>query len=292
MNDKWTEVNAVIKRFGRNIFLALLTGLIVNTSLTTLAIANTATTAAPEPGTTQKPWEFGLGVGAVSGPDYRGSKEDRSYVSPFPYFVYRGKFLQSDRDGVRGQFLKTDRFDFNLSLSANITPEAHKNTLRETLGLGELGSSLELGPALAINLFGDKTQGLSVVFPLRAVFMIGGDDTGYTGYTLQPHFLYRLRLGNYGLGFRSGVGYADANYHRYYYDIAPEFATANYQSYRAKGGYSGFSNQFSIGRGFGPVRAALFVRHDHLGGAAFEDSPLVETDSSLRGGLALIWAFK
>src|SRR5690606_40916181 len=52
-----------------------------------------------------KTWELGLGIGAVSGPDYRGSKETHHYVAPIPYFIYRGKFIQSDREGVRGQFI-------------------------------------------------------------------------------------------------------------------------------------------------------------------------------------------
>jgi outer membrane scaffolding protein for murein synthesis (MipA/OmpV family) len=42
----------------------------------------------------QKPlWEAGLGIGAVTFPDYRGSDESQVYPVPVPYFVYRGKFL-------------------------------------------------------------------------------------------------------------------------------------------------------------------------------------------------------
>lgn len=242
--------------------------------------------------TPQKSWEFGVGLGVVSGPDYRGSKETRDFVSPFPYFVYRGKIFQSDRDGVRGQFINTDRLSLNVSLSAQISPEADENKLRQSLGLGELGSSLEIGPALGVHLWGDKARGLSVILPLRAVIMIGGDDTGYQGFTFQPHLLYANRVGQWGWALRSGVAYASEDYHRYYYDIPATAATEAYPAFTAKGGYSGLSNQISVSRMLGGVRAAVFVRHDYLGGTAFEDSPLVETHSSVRGGLALIWAFK
>src|SRR5690606_33723225 len=44
-----------------------------------------------------KTWELGIGVGAITGPDYRGSKEYHHYVAPIPYVIYRGKYIQTDR---------------------------------------------------------------------------------------------------------------------------------------------------------------------------------------------------
>ena len=35
--------------------------------------------------------ELGIGATGISVPDYRGSSEQRSYVLPFPYVVYRGR---------------------------------------------------------------------------------------------------------------------------------------------------------------------------------------------------------
>src|SRR5690349_18225110 len=49
----------------------------------------------------EKPlWEAGLGVGAVTFPDYRGSDQANVYPLPLPYFIYRGKFLKADREGL------------------------------------------------------------------------------------------------------------------------------------------------------------------------------------------------
>lgn len=249
-------------------------------------------TIAQEGSELPKKWEFGLGVGAVSGPDYLGSKESHSYISPIPYVVYRGKIFQSDNDGIRGRFINTERLDFTLSLSANITPEAHKNDLRKSLGLDELGSTVELGPALTFTLTGNKHRGLSLALPVRSVFAIGGDEDGYIGYLVQPQLIYRTHYQQYGITYRASVTYADQKYHDYYYRIDPEFATPDYSHFRPKAGYSGFSNQFAVGRMFGDWRAAIFVRYDYLGGTRFEDSPLVETKSAVRGGLALIWVMK
>lgn len=241
----------------------------------------------------EKTWELGLGIGAVGGPDYRGSTETRAYVAPIPYFVYRGKFIQSDRDGVRGQFLKTDNYEFTLSLSANISPDSKKNTLRSSLGLSELGSTLEIGPAFNINLTGASlSEGWLLNLPLRAIFAIGGDDSGYVGYQLQPQLVYRQRWESLSFTYRTSVSYASEDYHAYYYNIDENSATINFPQYQASAGYSGWANQISLARQFGDWRAAIFLRHDHLGGATFVDSPLIQRRNATRGGLALIWVMK
>jgi outer membrane scaffolding protein for murein synthesis (MipA/OmpV family) len=273
-------INGILIRFCSAMFLL---------GMSTLSLAS-STDVQPTP---TKTWELGLGVGAVGGPDYRGSTETRSYVAPIPYFVYRGKFIQSDRDGVRGQFLKTDKYEFTLSLSANISPDSHKNNLRSSLGLSELGSSLEVGPAFNINLTGASlSEGWLLNLPLRAIFAIGGDDSGYIGYQLQPQLVYRQRWEALSFTYRTSVSYASEDYHAYYYNIDEEFATGNFPRYQAKAGYSGWANQLSLARQFGDWRAAIFVRHDYLEGTTFVDSPLIQTRSSTRGGLAIIWVMK
>ena len=60
-------------------------------------------------------WEFGLGPGVVRFSDYPGSLSHRNYLLPFPYIRYRGKFLRSDRDGVRGIFVEQPRVSLNVS---------------------------------------------------------------------------------------------------------------------------------------------------------------------------------
>jgi outer membrane protein len=257
-----------------------------------LLMLATATAGADEPAPV-KTWELGLGVGAVSGPDYRGSKQTHNYIAPIPYFIYRGKFIQSDREGVRGQFIDTETLEFSLSLSANITPESDKNKLREQLGLRSLGSTLEVGPAVNINLTGDTLrEGWLLSLPLRGVFAIGGDDAGYIGYVLQPQLVFRQRWHNLSFTYRTSVSYASADYHAYYYSIGAAHATTDFPAYKATAGYSGWANQASVSHQLGDWRFGLFVRHDYLGGTKFVDSPLIETKNSLRGGIAIIWVMK
>src|SRR5690606_34298567 len=118
--------------------------LLMRTRILMLALLMASAGAYAEDAPGVKTWEAGLGLGAVSGPDYRGSKEASHYIAPIPYFIYRGKYIQSDRDGIRGQFLRSDTFEFSLSLSANITPDSDENLLRAKLDLPRLGSTVEI----------------------------------------------------------------------------------------------------------------------------------------------------
>lgn len=245
--------------------------------------------------TQQKNWELGLGLGVVAGPDYRGSDEYRSFISPIPYFIYRGKYIRSDRDGVRGNFLRTDKYEFTLSASASITPEADKSELREDMP--ELGSTLELGPSFNINLNGeDFSRGWQLQLPWRAVFAIGADESGYIGSIIQPQLVYITKLSDWTFSYRAGVTYASDDYHAYYYSVAPEYMTEQRATFTAKSGYSGWNNNFSFSRSFEQngfkTRLAFFVRYDNIEHTDFNESPLVVSDHSVRGGIAVIWVIK
>lgn len=243
----------------------------------------------------QKNWELGLGLGAVAGPDYRGSDEYRSFISPIPYFIYRGKYIRSDREGVRGNFFRTDQYEFTLSASASITPETDKSTLRE--GMPELGSTFELGPSFNMNLSGeDFSRGWHLQLPWRAVFALGAEESGYIGSIIQPQLVYRTRFSEWTFSYRAGITYASNDYHNYYYSVAPEYVTAERPEFRAKPGYSGWNNNLSLSRSFShqgfQTRFAFFIRYDNIEHTDITDSPLVVEDHSVRGGIALIWVIK
>ena len=86
-------------------------------------------------------WELGLGVGLVVFNDYRGANTSHAFPVPVPYFIYRGHFLKSDRDGTRAQFFTAPRVEFNLSVSAT-TPVRNNS---ERVGMPDLKSTLEAG---------------------------------------------------------------------------------------------------------------------------------------------------
>lgn len=241
--------------------------------------------------TTVKTWELGVGVGTISSPDYRGSKEYSNYVAPIPYVIYRGKYIQTDRDGVRSKLFEREKYELNLSLGVSITPDSEDNELRE--GMPELHSTVEFGPALNINLTGDTFRsGWFLQLPLRGVIAVGGGEMDYVGWLVHPQLVFREQLGQWHFGFRTGVYYASDDYHAYYYNIDPQYVTVDRPAYQADAGYSGWSNSTVFSRSINDFRLAFFVRYDNLRGANFEDSPLVETTDSVTGGLAIIWVLR
>ena len=58
-------------------------------------------------------WEFGLGLGVLSLPFYRGAADGRTYIAPIPYIRYRGEHVRVDEEGTSILFPKTDLYDFS-----------------------------------------------------------------------------------------------------------------------------------------------------------------------------------
>ncbi len=242
-----------------------------------------------------KKWELGLGLGALYGPDYRGADEYRSYTAPIPYVIYRGKYIRSDREGVRGNFFHSDNYELSLSASANVTPDADKNQARA--GMPKLGSSAELGPSFNIRLTGPSLhQGLQLQLPWRAVYALGDDKGGYMGQVFQPQLLYRQKASGWNLSYRLGLHFASEKYHDHYYQVEPIYATDERPAFDAAGGYGGWSSQIAGVRSLDicdkQLRLALFARYDQLGDSQITSSPLVKSRNNWRAGLALIWVIK
>ena len=239
-------------------------------------------------------WEFGLGVGNVQAPLYRGAKEEKSYILPFPFIVYRGDFLQVDReDGIRGLLLDRERFSLDLSVAAALPVEDSDSGPRE--GMPALDLLIEAGLELDANLWRSRNQKYEVdlITPWRLVFSVGDSLLDYEGMTLTPYLNFRYNrfeaaaLSRYDLSF--GPVYADDDYHDYFYSVDDEFVRPGRPAYSAGGGYGGSRITLSASRDSKRYFVAAFVRFDTLDGAVFESSPLVETDDYYAFGFAFAW---
>jgi len=254
----------------------------------TLGVLAATTAAAAE----RPLWELGVGVGAVSFPDYRGADERSTYVLPAPYVVYRGEFLKADRDGVRGVFFESDRVELNFSAAASVPVDSDGNKARR--GMPDLKPTVEFGPSLDLTLWRapDRSAKLDFRLPVRAAYaVIGG--VRRVGLVSTPTINLDLRdpLGQHGwnLGLLAGPVFGDARQHRYFYDVAPQYATAERESYRTKGGYGGSQFLAALSKRYDSYWVGAFVRYDNLRGAVFDDSPLVKRDHSWAAGFAVAW---
>ena len=237
-------------------------------------------------------WEAGIGVAAVTFPDYRGSKHQAGYVLPAPYLVYRGEYLKADRNGLRGVLFDSDRLQLNLSLAASLPIKSDSNDARR--GMPDLKPTVEFGPQLEVNLWrsGDERRKLDLRLPVRAAFAVQSSPR-YVGLIASPNLNLDVRdpLGAQGwnLGLLAGPLFANRRQHGYFYDVAPQYATSARPEYRASGGYSGAQFLGALSKRFDKYWVGAFVRFDSLAGAAFENSPLVQQKHSWAGGVAISW---
>ena len=239
-------------------------------------------------------WEAGLGIGALTLPDYRGSDERTNYVFPLPYFIYRGDLFRVDREGAQTLLYRGNRSKFDISLNAANPAKSDENDARRDMP--DLNPTFEVGPRFTYRLLGAPTARYELNFevPVRTVTEIDGSRLHHVGWVTNP--LLNLDIRNvagsgWDIGVQGGPVYANDSYHAYYYGVDPEFATADRPAYEADGGYSG--TQLSVGssRRFGKWWVGAFVRYYDLHGTAMEDSPLVKRKNALLAGLGFAYVF-
>jgi outer membrane protein len=252
-----------------------------------LAVAAGIQVAAAE----EKPlWDFGLGVGAVSFADYRGADTTHVYVLPLPVFYYRGKFLKSDRNGIRGKLFSQDWIELNIS--ANATTPVRRNAARA--GMPDLRPTVEIGPSLDLHLWksADQKVKFDVRLPLRAAVTVQSSPH-FIGAIFAPYASIDIKdvagFQGWYFGALAGPLFGDHRYHDYFYTVAPQFATPERPAYQASAGYSGAEVLVALSKRYPSFWVGGYVRHDTLAGASFESSPLVKRDSYWAAGAGIAW---
>lgn len=239
-------------------------------------------------------WEAGLGAGAVTFPDYRGSDETKQLLIPVPYFVYRGKYVRADREGMRGILFDSERVTVKLSGHGTIPVDSENNEARNDMP--DLSPTVEIGPSVEISLWtsSDTATHLDLRMPLRAPFTIEKSPESL-GWVFLPKLNLDLKDAAGFTGWNVGLGvgpvFAGKKYHNYFYGVEEEYATEERPTYRASSGYSGLRWTTSISKRFRNYWFGAYMRYDSLSSAVFEDSPLVRQRHSIAMGLGFTWIF-
>jgi outer membrane protein len=225
-------------------------------------------------------WELGLGVGGLHQSYYTGTEQTRSYAFPIVLPVYRGDFLKSDDKGIRAQLFENDRLKLDLSLDFSFAVDSDDIDLRR--GMDDIGSLIEIGPALEVKLFESKSNKWLLKFPMRSVKEIDDDQFGSAGYNFSPAISLEKKYlgGSWVLGASWAFQFGDQKYNSIYYSVASEFATVNRSVYEASSGYAGSRFQLALTSKSSKNLLVFFLRYDSIHGAVFDDSPLVETDTN------------
>jgi len=237
-------------------------------------------------------WEIGAGFAAIDFPIYRGSNERRSYLLPVPYVVYRGDMLQINRERVRGLIFRSDSIEMDVSMNGSVPAKSKDSIARQ--GMPDLAPTLEIGPSLNVHFYysEDKKNNFDLRLPLRAATATDFKHVQSAGWLFQPQLnadFHDAGKSGWDIGLVGGLIYSDRRYHQYFYNVAPQYATAMRPAYTAGGGYSGTQLIFAVNNNHDGRRMGGFMKWDSLKGAVFEDSPLVRSKQYFTIGFAVTW---
>lgn len=237
-------------------------------------------------------WELGLGVGAISLPDYRGSDIRNNYILPVPYFVYRGELFKADRNGVRSTLFESDHVEVNVSLNATQPVRSKGNPARA--GMSDLKPTVELGPTLDVNLMQspDKRVKFDFRVPVRTSITVESSPKSI-GWLVAPSLNLDLKdpfsYTGWNLGLVAGILANNRKYNEYFYSVPQSAATAQRPAYQATGGFSGTQFTVALSKRYPRHWVGGFMRYDTLASAVFDDSPLVKRRHAVSAGVAISW---
>lgn len=239
-------------------------------------------------------WEAGVGGVAARMPLYRGSDEYREYAIPLPYFIYRGTYVQVEREGIRGLFYRSRRIETDLSLGGN-PPVGNDAVARQ--GMPDLDPLMEIGPAVRAFLYrGERVRSVYVEGAARGVVSVDRGDFGlaYEGNRVGISLVAPscvVRPGSpWILGGRIGADFGDQDYHAYFYDVKEDETAPGREAYHSRGGYGGCFAAGHVTRRIRPgLSVSMYVQCADVEGAVYEDSPLVKARVNWIAGAAMVW---
>ncbi len=265
-----------------------------------LLLAGSATGAYADAATPPPPQEtrleFGIGVVGADFPVYDGAAERRTFVLPFPYFTIRSRFLDADRNEVRGKLLRGDDWSLDVDVGGNV--DVTSSDTKERQGMPNLDWLGEAGPALRYHLWrGGPGNRVDLVVPARVATSVNVLDFHHRGFDSDPRLDWDatwFQVGNDRVTLDADLAarFVDRGYAGYYYSVAPQYATFDRPAYEAPGGYAGWSAQMGVSWHRGDMFYGAFIEHSSLHGARFQSSPLVGDAGGWSFGVAVAWVLQ
>lgn len=236
-------------------------------------------------------WELGVGLSAISLPDYRGADTGRRYLLPFPVFVYRAPHLRMDRNGLRADLWDDARFELDVSVGLSAPVRSDPNGIRA--GMPRQRALFEIGPRLLVHLWSGNhgRQRVQLQLPLRHAMPLGRLSS--TGWLFSPNLTMQIDdvAGLRGWQFSTWAGplFGSRGFHEYFYRVEPAHARPGRPAYSPRGGYGGMQFAMALNKRYPDFWVAGFVRADDVRGAVFAGSPLVRRRTTLTAGMVVGW---
>lgn len=238
-------------------------------------------------------WEAGIAAAWAWTPHYPAAEQNGSLFLALPYFIYRWERVTVGEGGlVRGRVFEDRRVELTASVGGALPAKSEDNRARE--GMPDLDTLAEVGVQLAVTLAErEGRDSWKLQLPLRAVFSTDFIGLDYRGVILRPRIAYtRERLGGANARMILGAGpiFASGMLMDYFYEVPPQFATAERPVYDARGGYLGSAASLAASfRVNERLRFLVGAQAAYYGGATNTDSPLFRDKTNYSFGLGLAW---
>ncbi len=239
-------------------------------------------------------YEIGIGMGGGLDPHYPGSDQSRVILLPFPYGVYRGQVVQSDRKGTRAKLMTGKDYELTLSGSGAFPVKSSDDSAR--VGMEDLGWMLQLGPKIRLELksWADGSVLRAGVSARAAISANDLTSAASRGWLFEPEIVYQKPdafAERFDFFSSISATFATANYMDYLYGVRSSDTTATRPAYSAQPGY--LESVLQVGGSYrtldGMHKFFLSTQLGSLDGAANNGSPLVRTKSELTIAVAWVW---
>lgn len=264
--------------------------------LLTLLIMRSSVLIASEPSkinVDKTEWSMGLGIGAFDYLLYPGAVESNRFILPVPYFTYRSPKFEVDR-GFRSFMYDSEKIAIDISADFGLPVDSDDTRARK--GMPDLDFMLQIGPSLEFKLNDRSKSYFDARFeiPVRVAFVTDLPNVDHIGYLVEPRFSFdHRRSSNAPVAHKTTIGlkFATQDFHAYYYDVAPEYATPIRPAYKSDAGFGGSFIKYRISYKTNDFIYWMFLRYQSLRGAEFEDSPLVLKNDYYFVGAGFSWIF-
>lgn len=239
-------------------------------------------------------YELGLlGAGGTIA-DYPASDQTRTRSLVLPYFIYRGDLLKSDQQqGTRLSLLSAEKIDVDFSFGGSFQTDADKNEARR--GMPKLDWTIEFGPRLLYYFYKNpELAQVRVGLPLRSAFATDFQRIRSVGYTVSPTFqidFYNVLTPNLNFYFIANYDWLDEGLADYFYQIDPQFQTAERESYDARSGGLGYDLSVSSKYQIDHLMMLFAARYSNYKDSNNRASFLHKKDDSWTYFLAVGWVF-
>jgi len=251
----------------------------------------------PEPVLSEKPrWEVGFAGAFISGYDYPASNDPNKRLIGLPYFIYRTPVFRIGDGGIRAVAIERPKLSLDLSISGSLNASSEGNRARD--GMPDLDFLFEIGPQLKLQLLDKELpEGgqLQATFAAELRAVLATDFRGIEGQGVVAEAGIGVVRRGYLDDRIALVGLVDITFaseelQDYFYEVAPEYVTAERPLHDARGGYLGASAFLGVGvKASKRVNVFLGGVGGFYAGAANEGSTLHESRESLGYVVGFSW---